>query len=133
MKVDLHPTKCNLCGGKVEYIDNSMIYGRRFGSGFCYRCKECGAYVGTHRHRPKEAMGLLADAQMRQMKIACHDLFDAMWRTDGGRHGRRRSRLYAKLAEQMGIPVEECHFGYFDMELLRQAYKILVNGRLEAE
>lgn len=33
--------------------------------------------------------------------------------------------LYAKLAEEMGIPVEMCHFGYFDMEQLKRAYKIL--------
>lgn len=25
----------------------------------------------------------------------------------------------------MNIPVKECHFGYFDMEQLKQAYKIL--------
>ena len=30
----------------------------------------------------------------------------------------------------MGIPVEECHFGYFDLEQLRQAYRILRNDEL---
>ena len=29
------------------------------------------------------------------------------------------------LAHEMGIPVEDCHFGYFDINQLRQAYIIL--------
>lgn len=32
---------------------------------------------------------------------------------------------YAWLAGQMGIPVNECHFGYFNLTQLLQAYKIL--------
>ena len=47
--IDLYPKVCNLCGGPVEYVSNAMIYGRQYGSGFCYRCQSCGAYVGTHK------------------------------------------------------------------------------------
>jgi len=80
--INLKPTKCNLCGGKVEYISNAAIYhGREYGSGKCYCCTECRAYVGTHKNRPKEALGILADAEMREWKIKCHDLFDAIWKT----------------------------------------------------
>lgn len=50
--------KCNLCGGEVEYVSNEVVYGKRYGSGFCYRCKSCGAYVGTHEPRSLE---ILAD------------------------------------------------------------------------
>lgn len=129
--IDLYPKKCNLCGSKVEYIENAKIYGRSYGSGYCYHCTECGAYVGTHRCRPKEAMGILADAEMRKLKMECHALFDPMWgRGDGGRHRKRRNRLYSLLAGQMGIPVAECHFGYFDMEQLQKAYEILSSGQL---
>lgn len=32
---------------------------------------------------------------------------------------------YRWLAGEMGIPVEDCHFGYFDIHQLRQAYRIL--------
>jgi uncharacterized protein with PIN domain len=67
--VNLQPTKCNLCGGRVEYISNAEIYGRIYGSGYCYRCRNCGAYVGTHERRPKEAFGILANEEMRKMKI----------------------------------------------------------------
>lgn len=55
-----HPTKCNICGGLVKYIPNKEIYGKSYGSGFCYYCTNCGAYVGTHVPQPKVALGILA-------------------------------------------------------------------------
>ena len=120
MKVYLYPTKCNICGGNVIYTENDKIYGRRYGSGYCYFCTECGAYVGTHRPRPRQALGLLSNERMKKGKIACHEIFDRLWH-----NGVERKRLYAKLAGEMNIPVKECHFGYVDMEQLTQAYKIL--------
>lgn len=120
MKVYLRPTKCNLCGGKVIYTTNDRIYGKKYGSGYCYLCTACGAYVGTHRPRPKEALGILANERMKKGKRVCHDIFDKLWH-----NGVERKRLYAKLAEEMGIPIKLCHFGYFDMEQLKRAYKIL--------
>ena len=120
MKVYLQPTTCNLCGGNVIYTTNDRIYGKKYGSGYCYLCTACGAYVGTHRPRPKEALGILANERMKKGKRTCHEIFDKLWK-----NGRERRGLYAKLAEEMGIPVEMCHFGYFDMEQLKRAYKIL--------
>lgn len=129
--IDLYPKKCNLCGGRVEYIENAKIYGRSYGSGYCYHCTGCGAYVGTHRPRPKQAMGILADVEMRKLKMECHALFDPMWRRGAGQHRKRRNRLYRLLAEKMEIPAAECHFGYFDRDQLQKAYKILSSGQLK--
>jgi hypothetical protein len=61
---------------------------------------------------------------MRKGKVACHDLFDALWRGKP-KAQKKRKDLYAWLADQMGIAFEECHFGYFDIHQLRQAYRIL--------
>ena len=47
----LYPKTCNICGGEVIYTTNDKIYGKRYGSGYCYLCTNCGAYVGTHRPR----------------------------------------------------------------------------------
>lgn len=126
MQVNLHPRTCNLCGGAVIYTSNGVIYGTEYGSGFCYLCTVCGAYVGTHKPRPREALGLLADARMRAGKQACHGLFDALWKGKPKARKKRRD-LYAWLAGQMALPVSQCHFGYFDLEQLRQAYRILKN------
>ena len=66
--INTHPTHCNICGGPVTYCSNARIYGREYGSGYCYLCEQCGAYVGTHKPRPREALGLLADEPMRTGK-----------------------------------------------------------------
>jgi hypothetical protein len=120
--VELHPKICNICGGVVEYISNAKIYGKKYGSGYCYHCTKCGAYVGTHKTRPKEAFGILANKEMRKMKMKCHHIFDALWKTP-----KERKRLYKRLADRMNIRVKDCHFGYFDMEQLKRAYAIITS------
>lgn len=122
--IDIHPTRCNICGGPVVYCSNSRVYGREYGSGYCYLCQSCGAYVGTHKPRPREALGLLADEPMRTGKKMCHALFDPLWKGKT-KAGKKRHDLYGWLSHEMGVPVEYCHFGYFDLAQLRRAYIIL--------
>ena len=50
--VDTHPTTCNLCGGQVIYTSNERVYGRKYGSGYCYLCTCCGAYVAHMSQGP---------------------------------------------------------------------------------
>ena len=123
--IDKYPTTCNLCGGKVIYTSNAQIYGKEYGSGKCYLCTSCGAYVGTHKPRPREALGLLADARMRAGKQMCHAVFDSKWKGKPKAH-KKRQDLYRWLAQRMDIPIDDCHFGYFDLTQLRKAYKILL-------
>lgn len=122
--IDLQPKICNLCGGKVEYVPNAQIYGKSYGSGWCYHCCECGAYVGTHKPRPREALGILANKEMQQWKIWCHSLFDSFWRGKN-KANCKRNRLYARLAKDMDIEQRECHFGYFDVPKLKRAYAVM--------
>ena len=98
--IDLQPTKCNLCNGKVVYISNSKIYGKEYGSGKCYFCTKCGAYVGTHKPRPKEALGILGNSEMREMKMKCHELFDRQWKNEKTSMKRHiaRKKAYTELA-----------------------------------
>lgn len=126
--IDLHPTTCNICGGKVIYTSNAAVYGREYGSGMCYLCTECGAYVGTHEPRPKEALGILSNKEMRNMKMACHSLFDAKWKDKPNKGSNPRRKAYHWLSERLGIPEEECHFGYFDVDMLQKAYSLLKEG-----
>lgn len=126
-EVNLYPKVCNLCGGKVECISNSVIYGREYGSGYCYRCQSCGAYVGTHKPWPKRAMGILANAEMREWKRKCHEVFDSFRKNEGG---KKRRMMYKRLAEKMNIQVSMCHFGYFDTDQLKQAYQIMKNWKV---
>lgn len=58
-KIDLKPKKCNLCGGDVIYTSNKIIYGKEYGNGKMYYCTKCHAFVGTHKHEPWKAEGIL--------------------------------------------------------------------------
>lgn len=123
--INLHPTICNICGGRVIYTSNAVVYGKEYGSGYCYLCTNCGARVGTHKPRPKEALGILANARMRKGKRMCHDLFDSEWKGLPNAKEKRKE-LYKWLAKQLDIPLSECHFGYFDIDTLLKAYYILL-------
>lgn len=126
--MNLFPTHCNLCNGKVIFTSNSLIYGKEYGSGKMYYCTNCGAYVGTHIPRPREAFGILANKQMRDMKKKCHELFDERWLKEKNKR-KSRQREYSLLADYLHIPVSECHFGYFNLEQLKQAYSYLQEER----
>lgn len=67
---------------------------------------------------------------MREMKMKRHELFDRQWRNEKTQVKRRiaRKKAYEDLADNLNIPVEECHFGYFDMDMLNKAYEILEGG-----
>lgn len=133
--INLQPTKCNICGGKVIYTSNSMIYGKEYGSGKMYYCTNCGAYVGTHKPRPTEALGILGNEEMRELKMKCHYIFDQQWKniSNGKKRHYARVNAYKELAKALGIRLEECHFGYFDMEMLQKAYMILNNDKEKRE
>jgi hypothetical protein len=131
--INPQPVKCNICGGRVEYISNTAIYGREYGSGKCYRCIECGAYVGTHVPRPTEALGILSNAEMRAWKMRCHAIFDGLWKNGRDRKEQcdRRRKSYGWLAKKLGMSRSNCHFGYFDLPTLKRAYGILKRKEMD--
>lgn len=62
--------------------------------------------------------------------MKCHELFDRRWKnekTSVKRHIARK-KAYSDLSAKPNIPVGECHFGYFDMDMLNKAYEILKGG-----
>lgn len=111
---------CPYCGAPVVFSSNAVIYGRQYGNGMCYKCTRCDAYVGVHSGT-RIPLGRLANRELRKLKKECHALFDPVWQ--GGR--LKRSLAYKRLAKLLGIPVRECHFGWFDKELLCLAKEIM--------
>lgn len=106
------PTNCRYCAGNVELINNSKIYGREFGEWpYAYRCDDCGAYVGLHPSTDIP-LGTLATAQLRKDRNLSKDMFHKVRE----RRGFTRSLAYEWLAGKMGIPVGQCHFGWFDQD-----------------
>lgn len=116
----LIPTVCPYCNGKVIYTSDKVLYAPK-SYGMCYYCTGCRASVGVHKGRPREPLGILATPPMKSWKKLCHSLFDPIWKS-----GRvNRGWLYGRLAQKMGIPKSECHFGHFTEERLKQAWNIL--------
>lgn len=69
---------CPYCNKPSIHVSDSEIYSISFG-GFAYLCRECNAYVGCHKDRPYEALGRLANKELREAKINAHASFDNLW------------------------------------------------------
>lgn len=120
-----------LVTGKDIYQHRPDLYDQNF-----WRCPRCGAYVGCHKRNHKlgfkgnEPLGRLADAELRAAKHAAHQLFDPLWNPkEASRRWRTAPRMsrhaaYSWLAGQLGIKVEECHIGMFDLETCMRVMEI---------
>lgn len=69
----------------------------------------CEAWTGCHPGTTKR-MGRLANKATRQLKMAAHANFDPIWKTKQ----LSRTKAYAWLREQTGLPERECHIGWMD-------------------
>lgn len=120
-EVPKHPTKCNICGGKVKLNRCNKEQSR---SGFVYYCTNCYAWVGTSPKNPTEALGELANKEMRGKRVELHRWFDKLWKNH-----TEREMYYDKLAAALGK--SECHFSQMTMEELKKAEKIVKKWWLE--
>lgn len=98
--------KTVLVGGDVIYPHRPDLYKKWF-----YSCRPCGAYVGCHPGT-KKPLGRLANGELRKAKQEAHAAFDPLWKS--GR--RKRKDAYAWLAANIGIDVNDCHIGEFDVK-----------------
>ena len=111
------PETCPHCGGSVSWVDNRVIYGQSYGDWpYAYICADCRSYVGLHPFT-NIPLGTLATAAIRKARSLNKPYFEALFKT-----GKMdRSTAYTKLAEKLSIPVEGCHFGWFDEERCHKA------------
>lgn len=109
------PEQCPNCGNPVELVNNSEIYGREYGDWpYAYRCvdhKGCDSYVGLHPHTDLP-LGTLADSFERQVRKDNKAHFLALQKQNRW----NRKQAYAWLATRMGIPLSQCHWGFFGVE-----------------
>lgn len=103
--------KCDYCGEPAELV--------RGDHGYIWECKPCEAWVKAYDTSPsKKPMGSLANAELRQARKMAHAAFDPLWqaaidrrmREGATRVGGVRSEAYRWLADQLGIPADQCHF-----------------------
>ena len=92
-----------------------------------YICPKCDARVGCHPGT-KNPLGRMADAELRSWKNKAHAAFDPLWKEKSRREktptGKARRAGYKWLAEQLGIPVKQCHVGQMDIDLCKQVVEI---------
>ena len=96
---------CPECGSPME-LRQGKIGNRHYYA--CMRYPECKGAHGAHRDGTP--LGIPADGATKAMRIAAHEVFDALWK-DGR---MTRSEAYAWMGEVMGLGPDEAHIGRFD-------------------
>ena len=116
---------CPYCGEHSEYISSTVIYAKDYG--MVYACLPCEAWVGTHKGRPTEAYGRLADKELRIWKGRAHASFDKLWRRKmqrGVSKYKARTKAYKWLGKEMGLHPDHTHIGMFNIEQCKQVVEI---------
>lgn len=95
----------NLVGGLTIYPHRNDLRDKHF-----YQCAPCDAYVGCHPNT-KNALGRLANAELRKAKMSAHAAFDHIWKSGK----KKRGSAYAWLSDAIGISKKDCHIGMMDV------------------
>ena len=115
------PIICRYCGSPVVYTSNAEIYGREYGEGKCYLCRNCRAFVGVHPGTDIP-LGTLADEELRRYRKAAHFWFDKIWKSPT--RITTRDKAYKWLSKELGLPKEETHIGMFEKEQCEKVMEI---------
>ena len=94
-----------------------------------YLCRPCNAYVGVHKGT-NQALGRLANAELRELKKQAHKHFDPIWQkelNEGYKVKHARKMAYLWLSKGMNLSVEETHIGMFDVDQCRLAIELCKN------
>ena len=116
------PTTCRYCGEEVIYTSNSEVYGKEYGNGKCYLCRNCRAFVGVHTGT-KIPLGTLANDELRKMRNEAHNMFDKLWKAPT--RIMKRNDAYYWLAQKMGLKKEDTHIALFEIEQCKQVVKLV--------
>ena len=130
---------CPYCGAVVRFHESSaFIYrGRDYGAVYaCSRYPDCDAHVGVHKGTT-EALGRLANRELREWKKRAHAAFDPIWQARAARgtpKGKARGATYGWLADQLGSAAKDTHIGMFDVATCRRVVEICepMRRRIEA-
>jgi hypothetical protein len=118
---------CPYCNCETELVEGNKIYPNRsyeeprptFLDKKYYVCiKNRQHYVGTYADN-KTSLGRVADKELRSLKRQGHNCFDPLWKTK--RHFKSQRLAYKWLSKKMNIPLEETHFGMFDIDQCKMA------------
>lgn len=132
---------CPTCTRAARLTDGREVYPHRpdLAEKPIWRCDGCGGHVGCHPGGTRP-LGTPANADLRKARRLLHErMLDPLWQTadecgeyspedDRARRTirrRARERVYAFLADRLGLSADECHTGMFDLETCRRAWRAL--------
>lgn len=84
-----------------------------------YICKPCDAIVGVHKGTDN-ALGRLANRELRSLKKEAHANFDPIWKTKK----MDRSQAYKWLSQQLELPPQYTHIGMFSEKTCKRVITI---------
>ena len=127
-----HAVVCPYCSHSAQLVDSAEVYhGRSYGP--IYLCRPCQAWVGVHKGTTTP-LGRLANQELRTWKRRAHAAFDPLWQKKLTIRRQQRGPTYKKhyargsgyrwLAEQLGIPRDDCHIGMFDVDVCKRVVEI---------
>ncbi len=128
---------CHYCLKPPVLVSGDVIYPHRpdLATKKIWLCAGCDAYVGTHVGT-EQPLGRLANAELRQLKVAAHAAFDPLWKAkikrDGCSKGEARGAGYKWLAKQLGIDAADCHIGMFDEAMCKRVIEVIKNRKVKA-
>lgn len=111
------PPECPAC--KVPMTLRSGEWGAWWS---CPNFPACEMAVGCHQNTTYP-LGTPADPETRKLRKKAHDAFDPLW--FGPLACMPRIEAYAWLAEKMGLPADQTHFGLFDGQQCQRAIDLV--------
>lgn len=116
---------CPCCGKQAQWVDNSQIYGRRYGKSYmAYLCRDCDAYVGCHNNT-RDPLGTMANKELRNARCAAHAVLDQLWKS----REMTRGDVYRWLAKTFGYDV---HIGGSDLQQCQAIINAVHNRKQHA-
>ena len=116
------PKKCRYCGNNVVLTSNAEIYGKEYGNGKCYLCRNCKAFVGVHTGT-EIPLGTLANNELREERKKAHYKFDKLWKKPT--RIMTRCNAYKWLAKEMGIDIKNTHIALFEIEQCKKVIELV--------
>jgi hypothetical protein len=114
------PKTCRYCGNEVVFTSNAEIYGKEYGNGKCFLCRNCMAYVGVHTET-LTPLGTLANDELRKARNKAHEQFDKLWKSKK----MKRNEAYSWLAKKMNLKKEDTHIALFEIEQCEKVVEIV--------
>lgn len=131
----IKPPKCPYCGEIAILKRARDIYGKDtkwIADEYVYVCKsypQCDSYVSTKRGT-KIPRGSLANADLRNLRIRTHKVFDQVWKNGI----MSKPEAYRWLGYTFGLNKEQAHIGLFSeylcSELIRICEQVLENNNI---